>query len=103
MSDISLVRVSPSGDLLNSAVLVTQDGCVNRAMRAICPENPSFDPPFGQKFPLKAATFPGMLPGEELQLNVRLFGCLNQKDCFPVSYTKMKNFEENSWIRLFFL
>ncbi|XP_055691612.1 uncharacterized protein LOC129794782 [Lutzomyia longipalpis] len=81
MSDIFLARTSKSGEVLNSAILVTREGCVNPTMRAICPEEPSFDPPLGQKFLFKAATFPEMLPDEEIVLNVRVFGCLNRLDC----------------------
>ncbi|GAB0090759.1 uncharacterized protein DMENIID0001_055180 [Sergentomyia squamirostris] len=81
MSDISLVRISQSGEVVNSVILVTPEGCINPSMRAICPENISYDPPRGQKLLFRAASFPEMLPGEELALNVRIFGCLRSQDC----------------------
>ncbi|XP_059622624.1 uncharacterized protein LOC132265855 [Phlebotomus argentipes] len=83
MSDISLSRLSPAGEILHSANLITREGCVNPAMRSICSENPSFDPPLGQKLRFKAASFPGMISGEEIVLNVRLYACLNPRDCLP--------------------
>ncbi|XP_030375616.1 uncharacterized protein LOC115624908 [Scaptodrosophila lebanonensis] len=81
LSDVQLQRISPSGDLLNSAQLVTPQGCLNPAMQSICAHAPSFEAPLGQRLHFKAVMFQGMRSGDVLIMSMRITGCLEREDC----------------------
>lgn len=87
MSDVSLQRLAPTGEVLNSAMLVTTSGCVNPTMRSICPYPPVFEPPLGYRFGFRAVMFQGMKSGDEMVMSVRILGCIDQRDCLIVSIT----------------
>ncbi|KAJ6633417.1 hypothetical protein Bhyg_16333 [Pseudolycoriella hygida] len=82
ISDVSLQRLNPSGDILNSVVLVTSSGCVHPSMRSICPQPPTFEPPLGHRFGFRAVMFQGMRSGDEMIMSVKIVGCIDQSDCF---------------------
>lgn len=84
VSDVSLQRLGPSGDILNSVVLVTSSGCVHPKMRSICPLPPTFEPPLGHRLGFRAVMFQGMRSGDEMVMSVKIAGCLEQNDCFVV-------------------
>lgn len=81
LTDVSLQRISPSGEILNSANLITTHGCLNPSMKGICSQPPSFDAPLGHKLYFKAVMFQGMHSGDELVLSMRITGCLEPQDC----------------------
>ncbi|ALC41001.1 CG13196 [Drosophila busckii] len=81
LSDVQLQRISPSGELLNSAQLITTRGCLNPAMQSVCAHAPSLEPPLGQRLHFKAIMFPGMHSGDLLVMSMRLTGCLEHEDC----------------------
>ncbi|KAM7344136.1 uncharacterized protein ACRADG_010973 [Cochliomyia hominivorax] len=82
LTDVSLQRISPSGEILNNVQLVTSQGCLNPSMRGICTQTPTFDAPLGYKLPFKAVMFQGMRSGEELIMSMRITGCLEYQDCY---------------------
>ncbi|XP_061395380.1 uncharacterized protein LOC133330994 [Musca vetustissima] len=81
LTDVSLQRISPSGEVLNNVQLITSQGCLNPSMKGICTQPPSFDAPLGYKLPFKAVMFQGMHSGEELLMTMRITGCLDYHDC----------------------
>uniref|UniRef100_A0A1I8PZK0 ZP domain-containing protein n=1 Tax=Stomoxys calcitrans TaxID=35570 RepID=A0A1I8PZK0_STOCA len=81
LTDVSLQRISPSGEMLNNVNLVTSQGCLNPSMKSICSQPPSYDAPLGYKLPFKAVMFQGMHSGEELLMTMRITGCLDSRDC----------------------
>lgn len=85
VSDVSLQRLSPSGEILNSATLIRSDGCVNPTMRTICPFEPVFEPPLGYRIGFRAVMFQGMRSGDEMIMTVRIVGCIDSHDCAIVS------------------
>ncbi|XP_037033119.1 uncharacterized protein LOC119072076 isoform X1 [Bradysia coprophila] len=82
VSDVSLQRLGPAGDILNSVVLVTSNGCVHPKMRSICPVPPTFEPPLGHRLGFRAVMFQGMKSGDEMVMSVKIAGCIEQSDCF---------------------
>ena len=82
LTDVSLQRVSPSGEILNNVQLVTSLGCLNPSMQGVCTQAPSYDPPLGYKLPFKAVMFQGMRSGEDVIMSMRITGCLEYNDCF---------------------
>ncbi|XP_037941001.1 uncharacterized protein LOC119673955 [Teleopsis dalmanni] len=82
LSDVSLQRIAPSGELLNLANLITTNGCVNPSMQSICTQPPVYDPPLGHKLAFKAVMFQGMRSGDEVVMTMRIHGCLEQHDCY---------------------
>ena len=82
LTDVNLQRIAPSGEILNSANLVTSLGCINPSMKSICPIPPSFEPPLGHRLSFKAVMFQGMRSGEELVMSIKIAGCLEHVDCF---------------------
>lgn len=77
-------RLGPSGDVLNSVILVTSNGCVHPSMRSICPLPPTFEPPLGHRLGFRAVMFQGMKSSDEMILSVKIIGCIDQNDCFVV-------------------
>lgn len=84
VTDVSLQRLSPGGDILNSATLIKSDGCVNPAMRLICPIAPVYEPPLSYRIGFRAAMFQGMKSGDEMVMRVRIVGCIDPRDCAVV-------------------
>ncbi|KAI8124841.1 hypothetical protein FF38_04461 [Lucilia cuprina] len=95
LSDVSLQRISPSGEILNNVQLITSQGCLNPSMKGICTQTPSFDAPLGYKLPFKAVMFQGMRSGEELIMSMRITGCLEQQDCY-VNTDQCNNFNTSN-------
>lgn len=85
VSDVSLQRIGPNGEILNSATLIQSNGCVNPQMQSICSLPPVFEPPLGYRFGFRAVMFQGMKSGDEMIMNVRLIGCMDHHDCHFVS------------------
>ncbi|EDW79701.1 uncharacterized protein Dwil_GK17924 [Drosophila willistoni] len=81
LSDVQLQRISPSGEILNNAQLISSRGCLNPAMQSICSHAPIFEPPLGQRLHFKAVMFPGMRSGDILVMSMRMTGCLEREDC----------------------
>lgn len=81
MINVALQRVAPTGEILNSATLITSDGCVNPTMRSICPNPPVFEPPLGHQMRFRAVLFQGMNSGDEMFMSVRVVGCIEHHDC----------------------
>lgn len=50
-------------------------------MRSICPYPPVFEPPLGHRFGFRAVMFQGMKSGDEMIMNVKIVGCIDQNDC----------------------
>ncbi|TMW53507.1 hypothetical protein DOY81_001384 [Sarcophaga bullata] len=82
LTDVSLQRISPSGEILNNVQLITSLGCLNPSMQGVCTQAPSFDAPLGYKLPFKAVMFQGMRSGEDVIMSMRITGCLEYNDCF---------------------
>ncbi|XP_065368700.1 uncharacterized protein LOC135961132 [Calliphora vicina] len=95
LTDVSLQRISPSGEILNNVQLITSQGCLNPSMKGICTQNPSFDAPLGYKLPFKAVMFQGMRSGEELIMSMRITGCLEHQDCY-VNADQCNNFNTSN-------
>jgi uncharacterized protein YunC (DUF1805 family) len=85
LSDVLMQRLSPSGGILNSAILLRSNGCVNPLMRSICPAAATFEAPLGFRLGFKAAMFEGMKSGDELVLSAKVFACMDRSDCEFVS------------------
>lgn len=85
LSDVTLQRIGGNGELLNSAILVKSNGCINPAMQSICSIPPIFEAPLGYRLGFRVVMFQGMKSGDEMQVNVRIIGCVNRKDCSVVS------------------
>lgn len=81
ISDVSLERQSPNGNVINSASIITTNGCVNPSMKTICPQPPIFEPPLGHRLSFKAIMFQGMKSGDEIIMNVKVIGCMERSDC----------------------
>ncbi len=77
-------RLGPSGDVLNSVVLITSNGCVHPSMRSICPIPPTFELPLGHRLGFRAVMFQGMKSGDEMVMSVKIAACIDQSDCFVV-------------------
>jgi hypothetical protein len=90
MSDVVLQRMTSAGELVNSAILVTSNGCLNPTMKSICPLPPSFEAPLGFRLGFRAVMFQGMRSGDEMVMKVRIAGCINRQDCFTVSLLSHK-------------
>uniref|UniRef100_A0A1B0AFH3 ZP domain-containing protein n=1 Tax=Glossina pallidipes TaxID=7398 RepID=A0A1B0AFH3_GLOPL len=80
LTDIIFQRISPDGDLLQEAVLITSEGCLNPFMLSVC-QGIVFEAPLAYKLPFKAFMFQGMSSGDELIVSVRISGCLYPQDC----------------------
>uniref|UniRef100_A0A1B0FAP6 ZP domain-containing protein n=1 Tax=Glossina morsitans morsitans TaxID=37546 RepID=A0A1B0FAP6_GLOMM len=80
LTDITFQRISPDGDLLQEAVLITSEGCLNPFMLSVC-QGILFEAPLAYKVPFKAFMFQGMSSGDELIVSVRISGCLYPQDC----------------------
>lgn len=78
-------RLSPTGSVLNSAILVATNGCLNPAMKAICPANPVLESPLSYRLSFRAAMFQGMRSGDEMVMRVRIVGCVDRRECTVVS------------------
>ena len=85
LSDVLMQRISPSGGIVNSAILLKANGCVNPLMRFICPSAPTFESPLGHRLGFKAAMFEGMKSGDEMVLSAKVIGCMERQDCDIVS------------------
>lgn len=87
IADVALQRLGPYGEVLNSALLVTSNGCVHPSMLSICPLPPVFEPPLGHSLRFRAVMFQEMKSGDEMAINVRVVGCIDQSDCSMVCKT----------------
>lgn len=85
VSDVSLQRVGPNGEVLNSATLIKSNGCINPQMHSICSHPPVFEPPLGHRLSFRAVMFQGMKSGDEMMMTVRIVGCMDHHDCHFVS------------------
>lgn len=81
ISDISMQRIGQNGEVLKSINLVSNAGCLNPAMKSICPFPPVFEAPMGHRFGFKAIMFQGMSSGDEIVMGIRIVGCINPVDC----------------------
>ncbi|EDS34834.1 conserved hypothetical protein [Culex quinquefasciatus] len=81
LSDVAMLRLSASGTVLNSATLVTTNGCLNPSMKAVCPAAPVLETPLSYRLGLRAAMFQGMRSGDEMVLRVRVVGCVDRREC----------------------
>lgn len=54
-------------------------------MQSICPLPPVFEPPLGYRLGFRAVMFQGMKNGDEIQMSVRIVGCVDSRDC-PLVY-----------------
>ncbi|XP_058125864.1 uncharacterized protein LOC131285553 [Anopheles ziemanni] len=81
LSEVVMQRLSPTGTVLNSASLVTTNGCLNPLMRAISPLAPVFEAPLGYRLGFRAAMFQGMRSGDEMIMRVRIVGCVDRREC----------------------
>lgn len=84
VTDVSLQRLSPTGEILNSATLIKSNGCINPAMRSICPFAPIFEAPLGYRVGFRAVMFQGMKSGDEMIITVKIVGCIDNIDCAVV-------------------
>lgn len=84
VSDVSLQRVGPNGEILNSATLIKSNGCINPQMQSICSVPPVFEPPLGHRFGFRVVMFQGMKSGDEMVMTVRIIGCMDHHDCHLV-------------------
>lgn len=80
LSDVILQR--NFGKENHAVALIQTSGCVNPQMKSICPHQPIFEPPLGHRFSFKAVMFQGMKSGDEIQMSVRLVGCMEHQDCY---------------------
>lgn len=85
VSDVTLQRIGSNGEVLNTAQLIKSNGCVNPSMQSICPLPPVFEPPLGYRFGFRAVMFQGMKNGDEMQMSVRIVGCMDSRDCHLVN------------------
>lgn len=85
VSDVTLQRIGSNGEVLNTAQLIKSNGCVNPSMQSICPLPPVFEPPLGYRFGFRAVMFQGMKNGDEMQMSVRIVGCVDSRDCLLVN------------------
>lgn len=83
ITDINMQRVGAAGEILNTANLVSNNGCINPTMKSICTVPPQYEPPLGQKFGFRAVMFQGMKSGDEVVMSIRIMGCISEKDCEP--------------------
>lgn len=86
IADVTLQRLGSFGQILNSAVLITSNGCVHPSMASICPLPPIFEPPLGHSLRFKVVMFQEMKSGDEMAISVRMVGCIDQRDCLTVCY-----------------
>ncbi|KAL9880015.1 uncharacterized protein ACN2A1_011672 isoform 1-T1 [Glossina fuscipes fuscipes] len=80
VTDIIFQRIAPDGDVLQEAVLITSEGCLNPFMLSVC-QGIIFEAPLAYKLPFKAFMFQGMSSGDELIVSVRISACLYPQDC----------------------
>lgn len=92
VSDVTLQRIGSTGEILNSATLIKSNGCVNPLMQSICSLLPVFEPPLGYRLGFRAVMFQGMKSGDEMQINVRVIGCINSQDCIVVIFKRKNNY-----------
>lgn len=88
IADVTLQRLGQFGHVINSATLITSNGCVNPSMISICPQPPKFEPPLAYSFRFKAIMFQEMKSGDEMAISVRMVGCIDYNDCLLVCYLK---------------
>ncbi|XP_055527880.1 uncharacterized protein LOC129720424 [Wyeomyia smithii] len=81
LSEVVMQRLSPTASVLNSATLIATNGCVNPAMKAICPAAPILESPLSYRLAFRAAMFQGMRSGDEMVLRVRVVGCVERREC----------------------
>ncbi|XP_055628307.1 uncharacterized protein LOC129769839 isoform X2 [Toxorhynchites rutilus septentrionalis] len=81
LSDVIMQRLSPTGSVLNSAILIATNGCLNPAMKTICPGNPVLESPLSYRLSFRAAMFQGMHSGDEMVMRVRIVGCVDRREC----------------------
>ncbi|KAL5289490.1 hypothetical protein ACFFRR_009546 [Megaselia abdita] len=81
LSDVNLQRKSSNGNVQSSINLISSLGCLNPAMKSICPFGPNFDPPLGHRLSFKAVMFQGMRSGDEVVMSIKISGCLDEHDC----------------------
>lgn len=81
ITDISMQRLGSAGEVLNTASLVSHNGCLNPSMRSICTVPPQYEPPLGQRFGFRAVMFQGMKSGDEVVMSIRISGCVSKSDC----------------------
>lgn len=91
ITDITMQRVGAAGEILNTANLVSNNGCINPAMKSVCTVPPQYEPPLGQKFGFRAVMFQGMKSGDEVVMSIRIMGCLSEKDCEPSQCNLMRS------------
>ncbi|XP_065213243.1 uncharacterized protein LOC135840564 [Planococcus citri] len=72
------------GENNDAVVVVADDGCVNSAMKVICPNSPFNDPanPLVSMVNMKMFIFNNMKDGDELTMSITMFGCVHYEDCF---------------------
>lgn len=68
-------------------------------MQSICPLPPVFEPPLGYRFGFRAVMFQGMKNGDEMQMSVRMVGCIDSRDCHLVNQIKTLFFRSISFRR----
>lgn len=91
ITDISMQRLGKSGEVLNTANLVSHNGCINPSMKSVCPLPPQYEPPLGQRFGFRAVMFQGMKSGDEVVMSIRIMGCINRNDCEASQCGLLKN------------
>ncbi|XP_062556064.1 uncharacterized protein LOC134220940 [Armigeres subalbatus] len=81
LSDVVMQRQSSAGSVLNSATIVTTNGCLNPTMRAISSVAPVAESPLSYRLAFRAAMFQGMRSGDEMVMRVRIVGCVERREC----------------------
>lgn len=74
-------KAGENGQILSSALLISSNGCVNPVMKTICALPPVFEPPLSYRLGFRAVLFQGMKSGDQMQMSVRMIGCVDPKDC----------------------
>lgn len=101
MSDVILKRIGSNGEILNTAQLIKSNGCINPSMQSICSIQPVFEPPLGYRFGFRAVMFQGMKSGDEMQMSVRIVGCIDSRDCQMVG--EIHFYLKKNFMKFFFL
>ncbi|XP_053689002.1 uncharacterized protein LOC128738140 [Sabethes cyaneus] len=96
LSEVVMQRLSPTGSVLNSAILVATNGCVNPAMKAICPAAPIVESPLSNRLAFRAAMFQGMHSEDEMVLRVRVVGCVERRECIVENCATLRSKRETT-------
>ncbi|XP_001659563.2 uncharacterized protein LOC110679710 [Aedes aegypti] len=81
LSEVVMQRQTSAGSVLNSATVVTTNGCLNPTMRAISSVAPVAESPLSYRLNFRAAMFQGMRSGDEMVMRVRIVGCVDRREC----------------------